>query len=106
MRSASRWLRSCQGRDSIDRVRLDQRIAFVNRVMSAHGGRIEVVDVSDDGNVQVRFAGLCGGCAMKPLTMESIVRPSLCALADVTTVVAIGVRVSDEVRQRIALPSR
>jgi Fe-S cluster biogenesis protein NfuA len=91
---------------SVDRLRLDERVAFVNRVMSAHGGRIEVVDVSDGGDVQVRFAGLCGGCAMKPLTMESIVRPALCALDDVVTVEGVGVRVSEEVRQRISLPSR
>lgn len=92
--------------DSIDRLRLNERVAFVNRVMAAHGGRIEVVGVSDGGDVQVRFAGLCGGCAMKPLTMESVVRPALCTLEDVRAVEATGVRVSEEVRRRIARPSR
>lgn len=92
--------------ESVDRPRLDERVALVNRLMAAHGGRIDVINVSDAGDVQVRFAGLCGGCAMKPLTMESLVRPALSALDDVATVGALGVRISEEVRERIALPQR
>lgn len=36
----------------------------------SHGGDIELVGVSDDGDVTVRMAGACRGCPMSAVTLK------------------------------------
>lgn len=36
----------------------------------SHGGRIELLNVSDDGDVTIRLAGACRGCPMSALTLK------------------------------------
>ena len=36
----------------------------------SHGGTIQLVGVSDDGDVQVRFAGACKGCPLSGVTLK------------------------------------
>jgi Fe-S cluster biogenesis protein NfuA len=36
----------------------------------SHGGAIELVKVSDDGDVTIRMAGACRGCPMSALTLK------------------------------------
>jgi Fe-S cluster biogenesis protein NfuA len=87
---------------NISRADLQVRLADVNALMRAHAGGVELVDVSRDGVVSVRFAGKCTGCELKPLTLAATVRPGLLAVAGVTDVVAEGACISEEAAQRVA----
>lgn len=86
----------------IDRAALERRIDEVCRLMSAHAGAIELVDVSAGGTVRVRFTGMCVGCTLRPLTMRATVLPALSEIAGVTAVVADGTRISEEAAARLA----
>jgi Fe-S cluster biogenesis protein NfuA len=86
---------------SVDTDILDGRVAEINRLMAGHAGAIEVVDVSDTGQVTVQFTGLCTGCPCKPLTMASTVRPGIGQLPGVSSVVAAGGRISEEAEERL-----
>ena len=51
----------------------DKVEAVLNEVranLQAHGGDVELVEVSDDGTVQVRLTGACAGCPMSQMTMR------------------------------------
>lgn len=39
--------------------------------LQADGGDVELVDVSDDGLVQVRLQGACAGCPMSQMTLKN-----------------------------------
>jgi Fe-S cluster biogenesis protein NfuA len=38
--------------------------------LQADGGDVELVDVSDAGEVKVRLTGACGGCPMSQMTLK------------------------------------
>ena len=38
--------------------------------LQSHGGDVELVDVTEDGTVQVRLQGACEGCPMAQQTMS------------------------------------
>ena len=85
----------------VDRAALELRIAEVCRVMSAHAGAIQLLDVSALGAVRVRFTGMCTGCLFRPLTMRGTIEPALSAIAGVTAVHADGARISEEAAERL-----
>jgi Fe-S cluster biogenesis protein NfuA len=87
---------------AISRAALEERIADVNALMSAHAGAVELLDIGADGTVTVLFTGKCRGCEVKPMTMAATVRPALLAVEGVTEVLAAGTRVSEEAAQRMA----
>jgi Fe-S cluster biogenesis protein NfuA len=43
----------------------------VRPMLQNDGGDVELVDVTDDGVVQVRLKGACGGCPMATLTLKN-----------------------------------
>jgi Fe-S cluster biogenesis protein NfuA len=86
----------------IDRAALERRIDEVCRLMSAHAGAIELVEVSATGAVRVRFTGMCVGCVLRPLTMRGTVVPALSEIHGVTAVHADGTRISEEAAARLA----
>ena len=45
--------------------------------LQADGGDIELVKVGEDGTVQVRLTGACGGCPMSQMTLKMGVEKSL-----------------------------
>jgi Fe-S cluster biogenesis protein NfuA len=85
----------------VDQDSIEARIHAVSHLMSAHGGRIELLSVSDAGKVRVRFRGLCTACALKPITLTAIVRPALMSIPGVEEVEAVGVHLSEEARERL-----
>lgn len=85
----------------IDPGALASRIASINVLLRSHAGEIELVDVSNDGVVTVRYTGMCAGCDYRPLTMAGTVEPALRDIAGVTQVIAIGSRVSEHALERI-----
>jgi Fe-S cluster biogenesis protein NfuA len=38
--------------------------------LQADGGDVELIDVSEDGVIQVRLTGACGNCPMSQLTLK------------------------------------
>ena len=50
--------------------RVKSCLADIRPRLQAHGGDVELVDVSDNGNVQVRLAGACQGCPSALMTLR------------------------------------
>ena len=46
-------------------------INLVRPAMQADGGDVELVGVSPEGNVQIRFHGACVGCPSSHLTLQA-----------------------------------
>ncbi len=47
--------------------------AALNKIrpqLQADGGGVDLIDVSDDGVVQVKLTGACGGCPMSQMTLK------------------------------------
>ena len=52
-------------RDKVEKV-----INLIRPAVQADGGDIELVDVSGDGVVQIRFHGACQGCPSASMTLQ------------------------------------
>ena len=48
---------------------VEQALGDIRPALQADGGDIELVDVTDDGVVQVRLMGHCAGCPMSQMTL-------------------------------------
>jgi Fe-S cluster biogenesis protein NfuA len=51
------------------REQVEEVLKIVRPQLQADGGDIELVDVSDDGVVQVKLLGTCHGCPMSQMTL-------------------------------------
>ncbi|MFC1809568.1 NifU family protein [Candidatus Omnitrophota bacterium] len=72
-------------KDQVDAVLDEIRPALI-----ADGGNIELVDVTDDGVVQVKLTGACGSCPMSQMTLKMGVEKLLKEkLPEVKEVVAV-----------------
>jgi Fe-S cluster biogenesis protein NfuA len=80
----------------LDPTAIEQRVRLVSYLLAAHGGRIEVLSVTPEGTVRLRFGGFCTACPLKPVTLAAVVRPALADLDGVTAVEAVGARLSKE----------
>ena len=49
----------------------------VSPALASHGGAIELVDVSEDGVIKVRFSGGCNGCFMVGITLKEGIESQL-----------------------------
>ena len=45
--------------------------------LEAHGGGVELVEVTDDGVVKVKLTGACGGCPMSQMTLSMGIEKTL-----------------------------
>ncbi len=52
------------------RERVQGVLNLIRPAVQADGGDIELVDVADDGVVQVRFHGACHGCPSSTMTLQ------------------------------------
>ena len=52
------------------RERVQAVINLIRPAVQADGGDIELVDVSNDGVVQIRFHGACHGCPSSTMTLQ------------------------------------
>ena len=60
----------------------------IRPLMQRDGGDLELIDVSDDGVVQVRFLGACMGCMAASMTLtQGIEGPLKARVPEVTRVV-------------------
>jgi len=63
----------------------------IRPMLAADGGNVELVSVSDDGQVEVRLTGACGGCPMAQMTLRRIIEAQLREqIPEVTSVVGSG----------------
>ncbi len=46
-------------------------------MLMADGGNVELVDVSDDGDVKVRLTGACSGCPSSQVTLKMGIEEAL-----------------------------
>ena len=51
--------------------KIDKVLDSVRPHLAADGGDVEVVDVSDDLTVSVRWKGNCAGCEMSAMTLRA-----------------------------------
>ncbi|MFY9398212.1 MAG: NifU family protein [Desulfomonilia bacterium] len=55
---------------SLQREKVEQALDKTRSLLRRDGGDVELVDVTDDGVVQVRLKGACGGCPMATMTLK------------------------------------
>src|SRR4029078_10716710 len=56
-------------------------------VLKNDGGRIDILDIREDGDVEVRFVGSCANCPYSLLSMEQIVKPTMLQIPGVKRIV-------------------
>ncbi|MBD3168531.1 MAG: NifU family protein [candidate division Zixibacteria bacterium] len=62
----------------------------IRKYLQADGGDVELVNVTDDGIVQVRLTGACKGCPMSQMTLQMGIERTLKAkVPEVTKVEAV-----------------
>ncbi len=59
------------------RERVQGVINLIRPAVQADGGDIELVDVLDDGVVQIRFHGACHGCPSSSMTLHDGIQRNL-----------------------------
>lgn len=55
------------------REKVEAALAKVRPMLQADGGDVELVDVLDNGIVQVRLQGACKGCPMSQMTLKNAI---------------------------------
>lgn len=58
---------------SIDRKLVEKALDMTRNALRGDGGDVELLDVTDDGIVQVRLKGACSGCPMATMTVKSLI---------------------------------
>lgn len=55
----------------IDQVKLQEVLDKIRPAIQSDGGDVELVNVREDGVVEVRLTGACKGCPMATLTLKA-----------------------------------
>ena len=72
------------------RERVQGVINLIRPAVQADGGDIELVGVSDDGVVQIRFHGACHGCPSSTMTLQMGIERNLREkVPEITSVVPV-----------------
>jgi Fe-S cluster biogenesis protein NfuA len=87
---------------TVDREAIERRVRQLSAYVTMHAGGVELEDVTDAGEVHLRFTGMCTGCPFRPVTMAATVRPALMEIEGVTSVHAVGSRISAQAEARMA----
>jgi len=56
---------------------VNEVITLIRPALQSDGGDVELVDVSNDGVVRVRFHGACVGCPSSSLTLQAGIERNL-----------------------------
>lgn len=57
--------------------RVEEVLGKVRPALQAHGGDVELVEITEDNVVKVRLQGACRGCPMSQMTMTMGVEAAL-----------------------------
>jgi Fe-S cluster biogenesis protein NfuA len=67
----------------------------VRPFLKVDGGDVELVDVTDDMTVQIRWMGMCENCSMSAMTMKAGIEQAIKSkLPEIKSVVAVNGYVS------------
>jgi Fe-S cluster biogenesis protein NfuA len=73
------------------RADVERILEMIRPMVQADGGDVELVDVSAEGVVQVRFRGECVGCPSSSMTLQTGIERNLKRyVPQVTAVLAVG----------------
>lgn len=77
-----------------NRVELEEKIEIALNSMrpflQADGGDVELVDITDEMEVQLRLTGNCSSCSMSSMTMKAGIENGLkSAIPQITKVIAV-----------------
>jgi Fe-S cluster biogenesis protein NfuA len=86
----------------VDHEAIERRVKQLSAYVTMHAGGVELDSVTDNGEVHLRFTGMCTGCPFRPVTMAATVRPALMEIEGVTSVHAVGSRISAQAEARMA----
>jgi Fe-S cluster biogenesis protein NfuA len=80
--------------DILNRTELEQKIEIALNSMrpflQADGGDVELVDITDEMEVQLRLLGNCSSCSMSSMTMKAGIENGLkSAIPQITKVTAV-----------------
>jgi Fe-S cluster biogenesis protein NfuA len=71
--------------------RVTELLAQVQPVLGLHGGALELVGITPDNVVEIRFKGACVGCAAADITLEYGLKEMLMIKCEeITDVVAVN----------------
>jgi len=51
--------------------KVEKTLAQIRPSLQADGGDVELIDVTEDGVVQVKLTGACAGCPMSTMTLKN-----------------------------------
>ena len=71
--------------------RIDKALDDVRPHLAVDGGNVELVDVSDDLTVRIKWLGACVNCSMSVMTMRAGIEHAIKSkVPEVTNVVAVN----------------
>ena len=71
--------------------KINQALNDVRPFLRVDGGDIEVVDVTDDMTVQIRWMGMCESCSMSTMTMKAGIEQAIKSkMPEINAVVAMN----------------
>ncbi len=75
---------------SMDRSAVEAALEVIRPSLQADGGDVVLVNITDDGKVEVKLTGACHGCPMAALTLKGGIERFLKgSVPGVTEVVAV-----------------
>ena len=78
------------GSETTVREKVQGVLDLIRPAVQADGGDVELVQVGDDGTVQIRFHGACHGCPSSSMTLHQGIERNLREkIPEVTRVVAV-----------------
>jgi Fe-S cluster biogenesis protein NfuA len=71
--------------------RIDIALNDVRPFLQVDGGNVEVVDVTDDMTVQIKWLGMCENCSMSAMTMKAGIEQAIKSrMPEIKSVVALN----------------
>jgi Fe-S cluster biogenesis protein NfuA len=71
--------------------RIDAALNDIRPFLQVDGGNVEVVDVTDDMTVQIKWLGMCENCSMSAMTMKAGIEQAIKSrLPEIKSVVALN----------------
>ena len=69
--------------------RVEQALESVRPYLGSHGGDVELLDITDEGTVQLRLLGSCDGCPSSSVTLKLAVEGAIEAAAPEIMVIEV-----------------
>jgi Fe-S cluster biogenesis protein NfuA len=71
--------------------RIDAALNDIRPFLQVDGGNVEVIDVTDDMTVQIKWLGMCENCSMSAMTMKAGIEQAIKSrMPEIKSVVALN----------------